>query len=199
MREIGLSLRSSRTTGPALGGKRSTREMRRTKARIGRNSKIGRKHGSPRMRWRGSGFGDYVRLPKPAIRSQPDKTVSRPIALGADATSSSHSPLSKSTSTACRSGFTESARCTPGPRRRRSSCPNFAMATACGERRLLRRKKFTLRSPERCSMSLVERGLTADPRRMTAGCRRPGCTGAMSRKAARVCHLEKIATSDPSS
>jgi integrase len=47
---------------------------------------IGRKNGSPRMRWGGAGFRDYVRLPKSAIRSQPDKTVSGPITLGADAT-----------------------------------------------------------------------------------------------------------------
>jgi hypothetical protein len=47
----------------------------------------------------------------------------------------------------------ESARCTPGRRRQRSSCPSFAMPAACGERRLPCRKKFTLRSPERCSMS----------------------------------------------
>lgn len=69
----------------------------------------------------------------------------------ARAKNSSRSPLSKSTSTMCRSGFTESARCTPGARPLRSSAPSFAMPAACGERRLPCWKKSIFRAPERCS------------------------------------------------
>jgi stage V sporulation protein G len=43
---------------------------------------------------------------------------------------------------------------------------------------------------------LVARG-PRYPRRMTAGCSVPRCGGRMSGKATCVCHLEKIATSDP--
>ena len=40
-----------------------------------------------------------------------------------------------------------------GPDAAAISCPSIAMPTVCGGRRLPCRKKFTLRSPERCSMN----------------------------------------------